>query len=163
MKALRIAAVLSCLGTPCLAQSAEETALYLVTGLIDGAITQDKKAKLNRVSHDRFLLRAVDGRDEKGVVQVVMKNPCDVTVYLLSEGKEKLKLLQADFAKIGDVSVKADAIEFKGDEDSVCFADILNGKCPWTTSVPILAAIDKARHQKAYAYYKEKFCRGRAF
>lgn len=163
MQALRIAAVMSCLGTPCLAQSAEETALYLVTGLIDGAITTDKKTKFNRMSDGRFVLRALDGSDEQGELQVVMKTPCDVTVHIVPKGKPKLTLLHADFSKIGDIALKGDTIEFKGDETSVCFADILNGKCPWTTSVPILASIDKARHQKAYAYYKEKFCRGRAF
>lgn len=163
MRALRIAAVLSCLGTPCLAQSAEETALYLVTGLIDGAVTLDKKAKLNRVSDRRFVLRALDGSDEQGEVQVAMKTPCDVTVYFLAKNKEKMTFIEADLSKVGDISVKADRIEFKGDENSVCLVDIMEGKCFGKTSVPALASIDKARHQKAYAYYKEKFCRGRAF
>lgn len=163
MKAFRIAAVLSCLGTPCLAQSAEETALYLLTGLIDGAVTPDKKAKLNRVSDRRFVLRALDGSGEEGELQVVMKSPCDVTVYMVQKDKEKVVLVHADFAKIGDISVSKDNIEFKGDEKSVCSWDLFNGGCDWTTKVPTLTVIDKARHQKAYAYYKEKFCRGRAF
>src|SRR4029077_3404700 len=139
------------------AQTAEETALFLTLGLEDGLKDKDGKTVVRQVNKNTWEI--VEG-PEKGNFEVVQINPCKYRFVLL-EGAA----LEIDFNKVREFKVTgsqrdATLIQISGPEIMV------STKGGQTKSMDTFAQrVDASpdRYNKAIAYFRSSFCKGRAF